>query len=193
MHEIYKSLFSANKEIVKEGLKNIEEIANCEDKSKIDALIDILFKKYDSCDPASIKITIRALNKCLYRGIKKKILEDYGRILLENIVHEDGTIRMIVTSVMNNYRFNLLRIVDFNMGAPIYSKPDLEEIERFYVRYYVELTKLFDSCLDKKIRASVFSSIRRFHCLAFECLIGKTQYYEIYDRFARLELRKKGW
>lgn len=176
--QIYDNLFSNDKEIIHKTLKEIELISDEEYKS----LIDLIFNNYNPENKNNIKITIRALNKCIWRDQSIEFIKKYGYILLQNVTHLDGYTRMIVYSVMDSFRLFLLNV---------HNKKSSAEKASYSVNFYVKLSEFYEANKDEKIRASILSCLSRFNCAAFSELISTTKYKNIYEKFNHLSYMRR--
>ncbi len=190
--KLIQDLYSKEREKVNEAVKEIKknswEKDNEDDKKKI--FMEIL-DRYENKDNENVKITIRGLNAALYIGMPIDYLKRYKDILLNNITSTDSTVRRTINSVMDGYRSIFLTGIIGILGAAkkqIYTKEETDELNRLNVDSYVELTVLYEKEKDEKIKSSIMSAFKRFHCMAFYELIDNTEHKEIYQKYAKPQL-----
>ncbi len=188
IQDLYSGEMEKVNEAVKEIKKNSWESRDNEDEKK--ELFKEILDNHESKDDENIKITIRGLNATLYIGIPIDYLKRYKEILLNNITSTDGTVRRTINSVMESYRSIFLTSIIRILGAAkkqIYTKEEIDELNKLNVDSYVELTKLYEKEKDEKIKSSIMSAFKRFHCMAFYELISHSKYFNIYKMYALVE------
>jgi hypothetical protein len=190
--KLIQNLYSKEREKVNKAVKEIKknswEKDNEDDKKEI---FKKILDRYESKDKENVKITIRGLNAALYIGIPLDYLKRYKDILLNNITSTDGTVRRTINSVMDGYRSIFLTGIIGILGAAkkqIYTKEETDELNKLNVDSYVELTVLYEKEKDEKIKSSIMSAFKRFHCMAFYELVDNTQHKEIYKKYAKPQL-----
>lgn len=177
--KIFRDIFSKDKKVIHQALIDIKILS----KKECDILIEKIFNNYDPNDKENVKITIRALNKCLWDNRKIGYIKRFGEILLQNAVNLDGYTRMIVNSVTDTYR--LLFITRRQ-----HIKKELE-LEKYSIEFYAQLAKLYKNNTDKKIKSSILSCLSSFNSLAFREIIEKTKYKRTYEKFSQLSYKKR--
>ncbi|MBI2108068.1 hypothetical protein HYU10_03695 [Candidatus Woesearchaeota archaeon] len=175
--EICNKLYSMDKRKISEALHELLAFPNEESDNAIKELL----KNYNFEDNENAKITIRALNKCLYRELELSFLQTYGNILLQNVLNTDGYTRMVVYSVIDRFRLRLLILVDAKKR---------KELQEYAVEFYSKLAELYEQNNQARIKSSILSCIKTFHCPAFDEIVSKTRYAKTYNKFRKILYEK---